>query len=131
MSMPMHVLTILAVKDLQRAVAFYRDAFEWPARVQTSVYVELELPDGRGIGLYVREAFARNTVQVPVETPAGAITGTELYLRCDDLDVTIARLEASGARLLSAASARAWGDVAAYYADPDGNVVVVSSPLAS
>ncbi|MBI2932661.1 MAG: VOC family protein, partial [Planctomycetes bacterium] len=41
----------------------------------------------------------------------------------------IARIEATGARLLSARAPRPWGDEAAYYADPDGNVVVLARRL--
>ena len=50
-SLPRHVLTILAVRDLARSVEFYRAGLGWPARVETPVYVELGLPDGRGLGL--------------------------------------------------------------------------------
>jgi catechol 2,3-dioxygenase-like lactoylglutathione lyase family enzyme len=47
-----HVLMILAVAELERAVRFYCDTFGWSPRVETPAYVELELPDGRGLGLY-------------------------------------------------------------------------------
>lgn len=125
------VLTILAVDDLQRAATFYREAFAWPVRVDVPVYVELALPDGRGLGVYQREAFARNTGQLPSVVPAGMITATELYLHCADLDGAITRLQAAGARELSARAPRPWGDEAAYFADPDGNVLVVARPLAA
>ena len=49
---------------------------------------------------------------------------------CDDLPSAVARLEAAGARALSALAARPWGDEAAYFADPCGNVIVVARPLA-
>jgi len=124
-----HVLTIFAVADLERAVRFYREAFGWPTRIEVPVFVELELPDGRGIGLYKRGAFAQNTGQLPESPPAGAITATELYFHCDDLDSAIFRLEQAGAHLLSARAPRGWGDEAAYFADPDGNVLVVARPL--
>jgi len=125
-----HVLTILAVRDLARSTAFYRAAFGWPARVETPVYVELELPDGRGLGLYVREGYARNTGEMPVAVPEGAITGTELYFHVDDVADAVQRLVAAGARQLSPVGPRDWGDVAAYLADLDGNVIVVARPVA-
>jgi predicted enzyme related to lactoylglutathione lyase len=125
---PRHVLTILAVADLDRAVDFYREAFGWTAQVETAVYVELALPDGRRFGLYERKAFARNTGKVPAPVAPGDITGTEIYLHCDDLEAAISRLEAVGARKLSGRAPRDWGDEAAYYADPDGNVLVVAKP---
>jgi len=124
-----HILTILAVADFERAVAFYRAAFGWPAKVDVPVYVEFELPDGRGLGVYKREAFALNTGQAPALPAGGAISGAELYFHCDDLPGAIGRMEAAGGRLLSALAPRGWGDEAAYYADPDGNVLVLARPL--
>jgi len=125
---PRHILTILAVADLERSLEFYTSAFGWPVRVTVPVYVEFELPDGNGLGLYRREAFAANTGQEPHAVPAAATTGTEIYLRCDDLDASAQRVEAAGARILSPAAPRDWGDVAAYFADPDGNVLVLAVP---
>jgi len=121
-----HVLTILAVRDLGRAAAFYRAAFGWNPVVETPVYVELVDAGAMRIGLYLREGFARNTGQMPLHQPHGAITATELYLAVDDVATAAAALVAAGARELSPAAPRPWGDVAAYYADPDGNVVVVA-----
>ncbi len=127
---PRHILTILAVADLERAASFYRSAFGWPARIAVPVYVELVLPDGRGLGLYQRESYALNTGRLPVPAPDGAITATEIYVHCDDLPRAITRIEAAGARRLSDRRPRDWGDEAAYYADPDGNVLVLARPLA-
>lgn len=126
-----HILTILAVEDLARSVAFYRAAFGWPTRVDVPVYVELALPGGTSLGLYVREAFAVNVGQVPTLATPQRIGGTELYFHVDDLDDAIQRLEAAGATCLSARAPRDWGDEAAYYADPDGNVLVVARSLGS
>jgi predicted enzyme related to lactoylglutathione lyase len=123
-----HALTILAVRDLARSGAFYRGAFGWPLRVEAPVYVEFELPDGRGLGLYAREGYAKNTGQTPMTVPEGEITGTEIYFHVDDVDDAVKRLAAAGARLLSALAPRDWGDLAAYFADPDGNVIVVARP---
>lgn len=125
---PLHVLTILAVSDLERSAAFYEAAFGWPARVREKVYVEFDLPDGRGLGLYRREGFAHNTGQAPEELPPGALAGTELYFHDTALDGAIERLYSAGARLLSERALRDWGDEAAYFADPDGNVLVVARP---
>ena len=129
MSGARHILTILAVADLERSVAFYREAFGWPTKVDVPVYVELALPGGTSVGLYVREAFAHNVGQVPTLGAPERIGGTELYFHVDDLDAAIQRIEAAGATLLSARAPRDWGDEAAYYADPDGNVLVVARSL--
>ena len=122
-------LVILAVRDLPQAVRFYRDALGCPQTVDVPVYVEFELPGGQRLGLYERRAFGLNTGQVPEETPKGALTGTELYFYPDDVLAAIFRLEWAGARKLSALAERGWGDEAAYFADPDGNVLVVARRL--
>ena len=124
---PRHILTILAVENLERSTKFYEEAFGWPVRINVPVLVEFELPDGRGLAVYQRKAFARNTGVEPFQVPDGAITGTEIYLHCRDLDAAIARLKRAGGRLLSDKALRPWGDDAAYFSDPDGNVIVVAS----
>jgi predicted enzyme related to lactoylglutathione lyase len=121
-----HEITILAVGDLAASVAFYREVFGWPVRVEADVYVELALPGGGGVGLYEKRAFARNTFVVPTLPEHGQISGTELYLRCADLDGVIERLRAAGARQLSPRQRRDWGDEVAYFADPAGNVLAVA-----
>ncbi len=123
-------LVILAVDDLARAVAFYREAFGWSASVETPVYVELALPAGMRLGLYAREGFTRNTGVAPARVVHGAITATELYVTVDDLDAAIVRLESAEARCLSPRAPRPWGDEAAYFTDSEGNVVVVARALA-
>ena len=124
-----HVLTILAVADAERAASFYAQVFGWPLAVHVPVYREFELPQGQRLGLYQREAFARNTGALPAQVEALGITATELYLHVDDVAAAATRALAAGARLLSAQALRPWGDDAAYVADPDGNVVVVARPL--
>jgi aromatic-L-amino-acid decarboxylase len=123
------MLVILAVSDLQRSVAFWRGVFGWKPRVEVPVYVELAVPGG-SLGLYQRAAFGRNTGEAAAEGPASGTTSTEVYVRAPDLPAAIARLEAAGAPCLSPLAPRGWGDEAAYYADPDGNVVVVARSLA-
>ncbi|HEY3356812.1 MAG TPA: VOC family protein [Polyangia bacterium] len=124
-----HVLTILAVADVPRAAAFYATGLGWERVVDVPVYVELRAPGGMRLGLYGRQGFGRNTGVVPAATPPGALAPTELYLHVDDLADAVARLTAAGARPLSPRAPRDWGDEAAYFADPDGNVVVVARPL--
>jgi predicted enzyme related to lactoylglutathione lyase len=119
-------LVILAVDDVPRAVAFYRAAFAWKATVELPVYVEFELTPEMGVSIYERSAFAANTKVSPEHCPEGALTATELYLHVDDLDAAVARLREAGARELAPPEPKVWGDTAAYFADPDGNVIAVA-----
>lgn len=123
-----HVLTILAVSDLERSKRFYAEVFAWPRTVDVPVYAEHELPGGMRLGLYERKGFAHNTGQLPELLPSGALAATELYFHVDDPRAYAERLAAAGARVLSPLALRPWGDEAAYFADPDGNVLVVARP---
>ncbi len=123
------LMTILAVGDLERSARFYREAFGWPVEFETPVVVKFDASCGHELMLYQRVAFGGNTGQVPESVPENAISGTELYFHVDDLDQMISNLEAAGASVLSARSKRTWGDEAAYFADPDGNVLAVGRPL--
>lgn len=121
-------LVILAVYDVTRAARFYDEAFGWTVAVDVPVYREFALPDGMRLGLYLRDAFVKNTA-LPVSPRAvGHSTSTELYLYVDDLEASVARLAAMDARCLSPVADRPWGDTAAYFEDPEGNVVVVARP---
>lgn len=125
-----HVLTILAVEDLARSSDFYTRALAWTVQVEVPVYVELVGPLGMRLGLYERGSFAKVTGQMPTVAPPSTITATELYFYAeDDFDDALARVRAAGARLLSPVAPRPWGDEAGYFADPDGNVVVIARPL--
>jgi len=119
-------LVIVAVEDLKRAVGFYRAAFGWTQTIDVAVYAEFALPGAVRLGLYTHAGFGRNTEQAPLTPTHGEITGTEICLFVDDLSAAMARMEAAGARLLSPRALRDWGDEAAYFADLDGNVVVLA-----
>ncbi len=119
-------LVIVAVRELARARRFYDGAFGWAVAVDVPGYIEYALPDGMRLGLYHHEGFAKNTGAPASPRLAGHTTSTELYLSVDDLDAAIERVEAQGARCLSPRAKRPWGDTAAYYEDPDGNVVVLA-----
>jgi catechol 2,3-dioxygenase-like lactoylglutathione lyase family enzyme len=124
-------IVVLAVGDLERATAFYRAAFGWPAEVDTLAYVEFRLPAGMRLGLYLREAFGRTVGAEPHAPPSGSLASTELYLFPGDLEPAVERALAAGARLLRPVSPRDWGDDVAYLADPDGNVIALAQPSGS
>ena len=125
MTDPELVLIVLAVRDLARMRDFYRTVLGWDAIVDGLVYVELRSRAMR-LGLYRDDAFGRNIGGTPEPSPP--ITRSEVYFHCADLDGAIASALASHARLLSPRAPRAWGDEAAYFADPEGNVVVLARP---
>jgi uncharacterized glyoxalase superfamily protein PhnB len=123
---------IFAVADAERAAAFYETAFGWPrnSAIDYRNYVEL-LVDGGALGLYERAGYGDEVGAEPVAIRDGAVAPSYLYVRVEDVDGVAARLAAAGARPLSALSERAWGERAAWFADPDGNVVAVAGAAPS
>jgi predicted enzyme related to lactoylglutathione lyase len=80
------------------------------------------------LGVYERHGFAANVGQLPSRVERGKIGPTEIYFQTEEIDEAIRRIRAAGGRELSALARRAWGDDAAYFADPDGNVIVLARP---
>ena len=121
----MHV--IFAVDDVRRAAAFYQGVFGWPRneRIDYREYVELHSPDGT-LGLCERGTYARLTGATPMTPTNGDVSPAYLYVRVPDVRKVIGNLDAAGARPLSPLAARSWGEEAAWFADPDGNVVAVA-----
>ncbi len=126
---PSHDITILATRDIHKAAEFYSKVFEWPVRVENQAYVEFEMRGGRGLAVCRREAMARYVNEDLFEVPPGRLGPVEIYLRTDDLPHTIARLVSVGARELSELREREWGEHAAYFADPDGHILVIAGQL--
>ena len=125
---PPLTLLILAVPDLEQATRFYEAALGWERTVRAPSYAEYALPNGLRFGLYQREGFGLNTGQTPVQTPQGALAPVELYLQVESLDDAVALAVRAGARVLSAAALRDWGDEVAYLSDPCGNVLALARP---
>jgi catechol 2,3-dioxygenase-like lactoylglutathione lyase family enzyme len=124
----MHV--VLAVSGVERAYAFYREIFGWESHLEwAGEYTELVLSEDDRLGLYQRDGWAETAGAEPAELD-GRVSPAYLYVRVDDLDGTLERIERVGARRRSPRQQRGWGDEAAYFADPDGNVFAVAAQLA-
>jgi predicted enzyme related to lactoylglutathione lyase len=127
------VQVILAVNDLGRALDFYEGAFGWTRndRIDFGNYVELLPPDGGTVGLYEKSGFAAEVGADPVGVSGDQVAPAYLYVRVDDVRATIADVEQAGGRPLSSLSHRAWGEEAAWFADPDGNVVALAQAFSA
>lgn len=124
---------IFAVSDVARSLDFYERAFGWARndRIDYANYVELLPPDGGSLGLFETGGFAETVGAEPTEVPEGRVAASYLYVRVEDVGAAVARLEAAGGRPLSPTADRSWGETAAWFADPDGNVVAVAQATAA
>ncbi len=121
---------IFAVTDLQRSLGFYEMAFDWPRndRIDYANYAELHPSDGGTLGLYERDGFAGTVGAEPLSVDNGKVSPAYVYVRVNDVEATVARIEAAGGRPLSPLRPRQWGETAAWFADPDGNALAVAGP---
>jgi lactoylglutathione lyase len=119
---------ILYAADVDRAVAFYRNAFgfeigfRWPAEGPLEfAYLRLE-PLGIGIG-------GRNGTPLHGGSPDDPRGGFELCLYTDDVDAAAARLRELGAPILVEPADQAWGERLLFTRDPDGTPIQVTMKL--
>jgi uncharacterized protein len=122
---------VFAVADLARSLDFYERAFGWPRNewIDYANYVELLPPNGGALGLYERDGYAELVGTEPAEIPEGRVSPAYLYVRVEDVEEAVRRIEAAGGRPLGELAPRSWGETAAWFADPDGNVVAVAQPV--
>ena len=123
----------LAVDDLERALAFYRDGLglesdgvigtEWTdGRTGANGAVALfELEGGLILSLYPRGDLAKDA-----EFDAGTSQSTEFSLgqlvrTREEVDELLCKAEAAGAAI-TAAHDRPWGIYSGYFRDPDGHL---------
>jgi catechol 2,3-dioxygenase-like lactoylglutathione lyase family enzyme len=124
------VQVIFAVSDVERSVAFYERALGWPrnSRISFRNYVELVSPEGGSLGLYDRTGYAGEVGAEPAPLN-GHVAPAYLYVRVPNVEAAVEAFAAAGGRPLSPLADRAWGERAAWFADPDANVVAVAERL--
>lgn len=132
---PRITVITLAVADLDRAIAFYRDGMG----LETAGIVGTQYPLGAAaffhleggltLALWPRTSLAAET-GLPLDGPAA----TEVLIAHNvdsqaEVDAVIAQAAAAGARVVKPAQRLFWGGYGGYFADPDGHLwEVVHNP---
>lgn len=134
----------LAVRDLERAVAFYRDGLGLPTKGIVGTEFPATATDAAGaaaffqmdggimLALYPRTELAKDA-GVP-DTPPSAVEFSLGYFAESQaaVDEIIARAVAAGASRMEPARRRPWGIYSGYFQDPDGHLwEVIWSPKAA
>jgi hypothetical protein len=128
-----HVLT-LAVDDLERALAFYRDGLglsspgvvgvQWEGSDDTpaGAVAMFQLDDGLILALYPRTELAKDA-NVPLGAPkTGEFSIGHIVENKADVDRVLVRAEAAGATLTDRPHDRPWRIYSGYFRDPDGHL---------
>jgi uncharacterized protein len=128
-----HVIT-LAVDDLERALAFYRDGlgldspgiggteFAGDEANPAGAVAMFRLQGGLILSLYPRSELAKDA-KVPLGPPkTGEFSIGHVVGSREEVDAFLARAEAAGAALTGEPHDRPWGIYSGYFRDPDGHL---------
>lgn len=124
----------LAVDDLQRSLAFYRDGLGWRSdgivgaefhddvtgADGTIAFIRVA-DDGLLVGLYGRDDLARDA-QVPIALEGARHTIGVMVGSPDEVDALLATAGRAGATTSAPPHRRPFGVYSGYFADPDGHL---------
>ena len=124
----------LAVEDLERALAFYREGLglessgvigtEYPGDEINPAgdLAMFKLRGGLILALYPRTELAKDA-NVPLQpSQTGGFSIGHAVASRAEVDATLARAEAAGATLTDQPHDRPWGIYSGYFRDPDGHL---------
>ena len=116
----------LAVRDLRRSLAFYREVLGLEIVRDGGAHVELT----GGLDLQTRDSWAGLLGRAPAELPPGGGCGA-VSLEAEDFDAFLAALGTHPeVELLHPVREHRWGQRAVYLYDPDRHILEVEEPLA-
>jgi catechol 2,3-dioxygenase-like lactoylglutathione lyase family enzyme len=121
---------ILAVRDVDASIAFYRDHFGFTveATYDDPPYATLELA-GTRLSLAEQGHAADDRPGVAMTAPADpARADVVLVVEVDDARAEHARLAARGVRFLAEPYEPPWGGCRFFCVDPDGFLVEIEQP---
>lgn len=121
------VITI-AVEDLGKSVAFYRDGLGWPTdgiigqEFEQGAVAFFSLQGGLRLALWPRQSLAHDT-GLPLALPSA----TEFTLGHNvssqaEVDAVMGLAKAAGAKIIKPATRAFWGGYSGYFQDPDGHL---------
>lgn len=114
---PRITLITLGVRDLERAIAFYRDGLGLPQRPGEGVFFETR---GTWLALFPRDELAQDAgVSAAGSGFAGFALAHNVRTR-EQVDAQLAQAVAAGGTLVKPAAEAFWGGYHGYFADPDG-----------
>ena len=121
------VLT-LAVSDLERSLAFYRDGLGLPTEgivgreFEHGAVAFFELSGGLRLAIWAQADVAHDT-GLPLTPPSPtAFTLGHNVSRREEVDEVVGQAQRAGAEILKAPHETFWGGYAGYFRDPDGHV---------
>ena len=121
------VLT-LAVGDLERSLAFYRDGLGLPTdgivgrEFEDGAVVFFRMGGGLTLALYPAASLAKDAGITATEARLGAVSIGHLVGSRDEVDAVVRQAERAGAVVTDPPRERFWGGYSGYFHDPDGHL---------
>jgi hypothetical protein len=124
----------LAVRDLESALAFYRDGLGFETRGITATefagddvnpagaIVLFRLNGGMMFALYPKSELAKDAKVKEAATQSGAFSLGQTVANRSDVDEVLAQAETAGAIITDKPHDRPWGIYSGYFRDPDGHL---------
>lgn len=124
----------LAVADLGRALAFYRDGlgfeskgivgaeFAGDAETPAGALALFELEGGLAFALYPRSELAKDANVAAGPPSTGEFSLGHLVSTREEVDALLARAQEAGATRTDRPHDRPWGIYSGYFRDPDGHL---------
>ena len=121
------VLT-LAVRDLERALAFYRDGMDLPTKgivgqqFEDGAVVFFEMNNDLILALYPATSLAKDANIAATQAKLGAVSIGHIVQSRAEVDAVMKQAEQAGAMVTDPPHDRFWGGYSGYFHDPDGHL---------
>jgi len=121
------VLT-LAVADLERSLAFYRDGLGLPTKgitgreFEDGAVVFFNLDNDLILALYPSASLSKDAKLEASERRLGAVSIGHAAKSKEEVDAIMAAAKRAGATVTDPAHDRFWGGYSGYFHDPDGHL---------
>lgn len=129
--MPTFAYTILYVRDVEKAIAFYETAFGFTRKFIAPGNDYGELATGATTLSFASVTLASSNLKdgFTESSPSGKPFGIEIGFTTDDVEATVRQAVKAGATLAEPAKTKPWGQVVAYVRDLDGFLVEICTPM--
>ena len=119
-----NIETILYVNNQQASTEFYTKLFRKMPDLNVPGMTEFKLTETFKLGLMPNNSIARIlSDKTPHPFQGHGIPRCELYFYVDDIEQGFEHALQTGAKLISPAEERDWGDCVCYFSDPDGHII--------
>lgn len=121
------VLT-LAVNDLEKSLAFYRDGMGLPTKgiigqeFEDGAVVFFYMGDDLILALYPAPSLAKDAKITATQARLGAVSIGHIVKSKEEVDAVMKQAEDAGATITDRPHDRFWGGYSGYFHDPDGHL---------